>query len=367
MRSLLDQLYRTKLQLIAVLATGGGIALLTFAHWSTANADAPSWLTSLPISEVGSTVFGTGLLAVFFEYVDRRHGDQRTDERIRAAVRHEAPAIRDAVLDSLAFKPDALKGVASADTLDRIAANAIGLRLGDQELAHDAYTDLRDQVIAAPERWHDLRITVHLIPDTSAVSSRPMFVATVRREYQVTPVVATLRFASTGDLREYRDQFRDPTLAGQWYFETKDHLDASDRHVFELVQFTVDDTERPIRRTQRQGSQVYTVTLSKAALTKPEMTIAYTYRALVPQHGHLLYLDVPRPTKGIEVQLNYAGTGIRYVNTLDFMASAEPVRIQPSLTAAPTPAVTVSFDGWLFPRSGVAFVWVLEGEAEPLP
>jgi hypothetical protein len=90
MASPLDQLYKTKLQLIAVLAVVGGIALLLLAHWSTTTADL-TWLASLPIAELGSTLFGTGLLAVFFEYVDRKHGDQRTDERVRQAVRHEPP------------------------------------------------------------------------------------------------------------------------------------------------------------------------------------------------------------------------------------------------------------------------------------
>ncbi|MBX7268797.1 hypothetical protein KIF24_24110 [Micromonospora sp. Llam7] len=110
----LDQLYKTKLQLIAVLAVVGGIGLLMLAHWSTADP-ALSWLAAVPLSEIGSTLFGTGLLAVFFEYVDRKHGDERTDQRIRDAIRKEAPVIRDAVLDSFAFDPEALKDVASAN------------------------------------------------------------------------------------------------------------------------------------------------------------------------------------------------------------------------------------------------------------
>lgn len=66
---------KTKLQLIAVLAVVGGIACLLLARWSI-TAAAPSWLAALPIAEIGSTLFGTGLLAVFFEYIDRQHGDE---------------------------------------------------------------------------------------------------------------------------------------------------------------------------------------------------------------------------------------------------------------------------------------------------
>jgi hypothetical protein len=83
---------------------------------------------------------------------------------------------------------------------------------------------------------------------------------------------------------------------------------------------------------------------------------------LVQRHGHLLYLDLPRPTKGLKVQFNYSDAGIRRVNTLDFIASAQPARVENTPDSVPARSVDIGFDGWIFPRSGVAFVWVLEDE-----
>jgi hypothetical protein len=360
----LDQLYKTKLQLIAVLAVVSGIAGLILAHWADTAATAPSWLASLPIGEIGSTLFGTGLLAIFFEYVDRKHGDERTDQRMREAVRQEAPAIRDAVLDSFAFNTDALKDIASDDTLDRIAANALGLRLGDQALARDAYADLRDQVIRAPERWRDVDVSVSLSPSAAgpAVGKGSMFVATIRWEYRVRPASSTMRFAYVSELAEYRELLRDPTINDPWYVGHTGGLDAGSRDVFELLQVSINGVDRKIRRTARKGTQFYTVGLGAASTTGDEVTIAYTYRVLVQQHGHLLYLDLPRPAKGFHVQLNYADAGIRRVNTLDYFASSESSRIDETPISVPAKTIDVGFDGWIFPRSGVAFVWVLDDE-----
>ena len=250
MPDLHDQLYKTKLQLIAVLAVAGGIAGLMLAHWST-TALAPSWLAVLPIAEIGSTLFSTGLLAVLFEYIDRRHGDERTDQRIRNAVHQEAPAIRDTVFDGFAFNPEALKNIASPDTLDRIATNALVLRLGDQALAHDVYTDIRTQVIRAPERWHDVTITVNLTPWTAgpATGHGSMFVVTLRCEYRVTPASSTMRFACVSDPGEYRDLLRDQAITAAWYFGRSAPLDAASREAFELLQLTVNGKTRTIRRT----------------------------------------------------------------------------------------------------------------------
>ncbi|WP_284747724.1 hypothetical protein [Amycolatopsis sp. RTGN1] len=107
---------------------------------------------------------------------------------------------------------------------------------------------------------------------------------------------------------------------------------------------------------------MYTVALGKTATTGNEVTISYTYRILVQRHGHLLYLDLPRPTKGLHVQLNYGQAGIRYVNVLDYFASPGASRVELSSEAAPTRTIDIGFDGWVFPRAGMASMWVLQDE-----
>jgi hypothetical protein len=170
-----------------------------------------------------------------------------------------------------------------------------------------------------------------------------------------------VRFASVSDPVEYRELLRDPTIAGQWYFEHMRGLDAASPEAFELVQVSVNGRERAIRRTSRKGAQLYSASLGTKADDR-EVTIAYTYRALIQQQGHVLYLDIPRPTKGLQVEFSYAEAGIRHVNTVDFIASTEEPRISQSPANVPERTVSIRFDGWVFPKSGVAFVWVLEVE-----
>jgi hypothetical protein len=202
----------------------------------------------------------------------------------RQALRDEAPAIRDAVLDSFAFEPAALKNVASHDTLDRIATNAVALRLGDQALARDVYTDLRDQVIRSPERWRDVDVDVSLSPWTAGpVAGRgSMLVATVRWEYKVIPAQSTMRFACVADIQEYRELLRDPTM-----FDKSGGINPASPDVFELVQFSVDGKDKKIRQVQRPDSQIYTVSLGKDTADK-EVTVVYTFRVLAQRHSHLL-------------------------------------------------------------------------------
>lgn len=56
MLDLLNQLYKTKLQLLAVLSTVVGIALLLIAHAARLNPNF-TWLIGLPITDIGSALF----------------------------------------------------------------------------------------------------------------------------------------------------------------------------------------------------------------------------------------------------------------------------------------------------------------------
>lgn len=161
MCNLHERLYKTKLQLLALAFAVAGIALLCFVHWMAAITSV-AWLATLPLADIGSALFTTGLLAVAFEYLDRKDGDERASERLRHVLRDEAPTIRKAVVDGFTFSADALKDVAAPELLDRLITNALALRLDDHALATDAYTGLRDQLIQVTERWHDVKASVTL-------------------------------------------------------------------------------------------------------------------------------------------------------------------------------------------------------------
>lgn len=364
MNGLLHQLYKTKLRLAGLATAVLGAGLLFIAK-AVETDPTLHWLVSWPTSEVGTTLLSAGIIAIIFEYYARKESTALAAERFREVIRQEAPAIRDVVLDSLAFNPNTLKDVATPANLDRITTNALGLRLGDEHLARDLYGDLRDQVVGAPERWHDVDVSITVMPWAKGppTGGGSMFVATVRWEYRVQPASSTMRFACVSDLAEYREMLRDQTITSAWHFDLSAGIDAASTDAFELLQLAVNGKPRPIRRTARKGAQVYAVSVGSRERDR-ELVVAYTYRALVQRHGHLLYLDLPRPTKGLHVQLDYTAAGIRRVNTLDYFAGTQTARVDQTPLSTPAKIVDVSFDGWVFPRSGVAFVWVLADEIQ---
>ena len=351
----LQRVYRTKFALVAVASTLLGATLIVLAHWAAVDPTG-AWLRTWPVNELGLGLFTTGLFGVLFHYVGQRDAAEDHIERIRRVI-----------ADDLAGRPDGLVAMVSSETRDRIVENCLRLQLGDEALAHDLYADLRAQLVGDPERRYDMDLSVALAPWAGgpATGRGAMFVATIRREYRLRSPRPMLRFTCVSDLEEYRESLRDPSCTLAHYFEPIGGLDGASTEAFELVELTTDGRPRSVRRSDRTGAQTYTANLGTDAATAREVTISYTYRVLVQQHGHLLHLDLSKPTNGLRVQFAYGDCGIRHVTVLDYIAGGRQPGLSRLPASGPTPSIALRFDGWILPKAGVAFVWVLEREMAP--
>lgn len=163
---------------------------------------------------------------------------------------------------------------------------------------------------------------------------------------------------STADSREFRELSDDDAGASAWYFKPKGKLEAADPAAFEVLDFTVDGEPRKLRRSTKADSQTYSANLgSEAVRAGTPVTVAYTLRTVTALNGHRLRLRVDQPTKGLAIDFDYSDTELSEVAVLDYIASGERTRIRRTPPSVPDKVVTVEFDGWIFPRSGVAFVW----------
>lgn len=126
--------------------------------------------------------------------------------------------MRDAVVEGFAVRPEDLKRVANPELLDDLASNAMSLRLGDEQFAREIYRDIRDQAIAAAERWHDVEVRIRLSSALErSTGGTPLFDVTVEAEYTTVPSGSVRRFACVSDRAEYtalREGRHDLGLAG---------------------------------------------------------------------------------------------------------------------------------------------------------
>ncbi|PPF20838.1 hypothetical protein C5B95_07170 [Rathayibacter sp. AY1A7] len=254
--------------------------------------------------------------------------------------------------------------MATPALLDDLATNALGLRLGDAAFAREIYADLRNTVVRAPERWHDVDVRIRLSSTGEGNTfGVPRFVVTVTWEYSVIPSSPVQRFACTSDRDEFHELVSDIPSTSTWFMTPRPGFDASSRDAFELLQLTVDGEEKRIRRSARKTGQTYSVAIGDDAVRDGRMVrIRHVYRTITPRSGHRLYVAIAQPTKGLSLTLDYTDTDIAHMSVTDLVSAAQRPHVSrlPEQTAARE--ISLDVPGWLLPKAEVTFVWTLASE-----
>lgn len=371
MRSVYHRLHHTKLILSCVLMVViGGVLIAVGAQ------DTNGWVGVIPWSEFGSVLVGAGLLSIGLDQYLKREQEAIDEQRLRRMLSEQAPALRDAVLEAFAANHSDLERIATPEMLDNLISNSLALRLKDAQFASEVYADIRDQAVGATERWYDTSLNIRLEPlpmgrgNTEGVTSTSvsgMFSVTVRWEYTTTPVHARRHFTCLSDRDEYVELANQRDTVSAWYINPDSGIDPTSSDSFELLHFAIDGEERPIRRSTRKSAQTYAVSIGEEHLkAEKPVTVTYTYRAIMQRTGNLLFFDIEQPTRDLTVTFDYRNCGIATVTTLDMIPSVRPTRIETPNETKTADTVNVAIDGWIFPRSGVAFVWTLEGREKRL-
>lgn len=365
----LTRIYRLKVIIVALVSLGFGVALLVLAKYADTHAGL-RWLSLWPVGEIGGTLTAAGIFSVAWDYVDGKDKEAREDERIRRLLKESAPDFRDAVIAGFAETPDNMRGVATTETLDKLATNALALRLGDEKFAAEIYSGLLAQAIRTPERWEDVDINVRLSciqERTTEGGSRSdvhvlLFSAIVTWEYTLVPSTRIQRFASTNDLDEFRELLNDVPATSTWFIP-EESTDPREPEAFEVLSYSVDGIELPIRRSVRKHGQTYSVDLGTEAIAdgKP-VRIRHVYRTVVPRLGHRFRIALTQPTHGMRLVLDYTEADIAVLKVGDMISSATPAQVKFLPAEVPAKQVEVSVPGWLLPQAEVTFVWTLEDE-----
>ena len=358
-----NEVLRLKTTLVGLAAFGMGVTLLTLAR-AISDVAGWEWLSFWPLGELGGILVGAGLLGVAWDYFDGRDRERRDDARVRRLLRESAPDFRDAVVRGFAVESDDLRRVATPELLDSIAGNALGLRLNDGEFAREIYADLVDNVIRAPERWYDVDVRIRLssIDERSPVGA-PRFAVTVTWEYTVIPNSPTARFVCTSDREEFHELLSEVPATSTWFMTPRPGFHAAERSSFELLQYSVDGEELPIRRSARRHRQTYSVRLGEERVADARaVRIRHVYRTITPRSGHMLHTTIAQPAKGLTLSLDYTDTDIASMRVTDLISSARRPRLARLPNEAEAREITLDVPGWVLPQAEVTFVWTLASE-----
>lgn len=368
--SLTNRIYRLKLLALGVSLALCGLLVSAFGDWLQGQS-ANHLLVSI-VQSLGDILVVTGGIGLAIDFFTGREKAEADVERTRGVVKELVPDFTDAVLRGLAVGQDDLRRVANPELLDDVATNALALRLGDEHFASEIYEGLLAQAIHTPERWEDVDVNVRLSCIQARSTERApqldpqlLFSAIITWEYTVTLSDRVKRFVATDDPDEFREFLNDGPASSAWYVP-EGSADPADRSVFELLSYSLDGVDLPIRRSARKHGQTYSVDVGAEALAaKKPVRVRQVYRTVVERTGHRFRISLTQPTHGMRLVLDYTDADIAALKVGELVSSATPAQVKFLPEGAPAKQVEVSVPGWLLPQAEVTFVWTLEGELPP--
>lgn len=362
--SVSSELRKTKTALFAIVLAFVGVLLMMVNGWmSTLDLGAWSWVHSVPLGEIGGTLFTAGLIGTLFDYWIRKEQQVVLAEQVDQGIERSVPKLVEAVVKAFAIHPEDLRRVATPELLDDLAANAMSLRLGDEQFAREIYADIRDQAVKAAERWHDVEVRIRLSKALErSTAGTPLFDVEVEWEYTTVPSGTVRRFACVSDRAEYNELRQDVPATATWFMTPRPGMDAANKECYELLELTVDGVPQVIRRTARKSGQTYSVALAGNARSGQPVRIRQVFRTVTPQWGHRLFFELPQPGRNMALTLDYTDTDIVDLRVSDTVGTARSPVITRSPSGVSGKVVSVESRGWLMPKSGFAFTWALRAE-----
>jgi alanine racemase len=152
--------------------------------------------------------------------------------------------------------------------------------------------------------------------------------------------------------------FEDPRCEYRWLLNPGEGLVAE--RDFQVNSVRIDGEKVPFLRQEKTG-RGYEVWFGSEGLQKKlnrQVRVEIEIETKQRKSNRLFSAYLVYPTRGMEISFQYEGTGIKNVRDVGFFAGKHP---HPETTREEGKSVTLRLgnDAWIFPTSGVTFVWDL--------
>ena len=129
---------------------------------------------------------------------------------------------------------------------------------------------------------------------------------------------------------------------------------------FHPIPFARNGKPLAIQRHVDAVSQSYVVDLGEAAVSQAKpVVVSFAFHTRVPRDGHVVHINIDRPTRGLAVDMRY-DEAISRLRLMDFASRGDGGHISDDPAAHSS---HYRYDGWLFPRAGLVYAWTLTAEA----
>ena len=258
------------------------------------------------------------------------------------------------------FIPDEEKSISR---IDNIIRHCLQTRACDEELGNAIYYEMFETLFGKEDRRLELRsgfrydISIAKLPKAkNAVSSKDYLRVSTHVEYKKTFRDNIFMIGCASNNAQLAALFEDPRCEYRWLLNNGKDL-VMDRD-FTVERVRIDNENVPIIETKntKRGYEIWcgSEQLKKKINTEVKLEIEISTKKARENKIFPIYLVYP--VRGLEINFHYEKADIKNVREESFFAGRHP---QPSLSIkkGKSIGIKISDKDWIFPTSGVIFIW----------
>ncbi len=261
------------------------------------------------------------------------------------------------------YIPDEEKSISRIDSIVR---HCFQTRARNEELGDAIYYEMFETLFGKEDRQlelrddfrYDIRVTEFTPEEPDERIRRDYFKVRTRVEYTKALRNAHFVIGCAKDNEQLASFFEDKQCEYRWLLNGGETL-AAERD-FRVNRVRVDRVDVPIIRTENtsRGYEVWCGTEELTGKLNHQVRVVIEIETKKLKTNGLFSAYLVYPTRGMEISFHYAGTRIKNVRDIGFFAGKHPY---PEVSREKGKSVTLKLgnDAWIFPTSGVTFIWDL--------
>ncbi len=258
------------------------------------------------------------------------------------------------------FVPDEEKSIAR---IDNIIRHCLQTRARDEELGNAIYYEMFETLFGKEDRRLELRsgfrynIRIAKSSDMKkSVSVKEYLTVSTHIEYKKTLRDHILMIGCASKNAQLTALFEDPRCEYRWLLSDGKNLSVERDFTVERVRIDNEDVPVIEAKNTRRGYEVWCGSEKLKQKINTEVKLEIEISTKKAKENKIFPVYLVYPVRGLEINFNYEKAGIRNVREESFFAGRHP---QPtvSIRKGKSIGIKISDREWIFPTSGVIFIW----------
>jgi alanine racemase len=259
------------------------------------------------------------------------------------------------------FIPDEEKSISR---IDNIIRRCLQTRARDEELGNAIYYEMFETLFGKEDRQLELRsrfrynIRVAQLPEVKKNTghSNDYFHVSTHVEYKKTIRNNIFMIGCALNNSQLAALFEDPLCEYRWLLSNGKNLVMERDFTVERVR--IDNEDIPVIETKKtkRGYEVWCGNEALKEKINSEVKIEIEIATKQAKHNKIFPVYLIYPTRGVDINFNYEKAKLKNVREESFFAGRHP---QPSISENKGKFIDIKISDkeWIFPTSGVIFIW----------